>query len=166
MHAAEMIGKTGKKFGKERNERLKGIQGIPSRFSKTQPPPLRLSWSWREIREGVPLETILQVNWLQPCYVLLDICHPYLLAASPTISLVYPGPTELISSPWGIRPPLSVVFRTLTGEKSFAGRTGRGVDISGARRARFINTRASPVPSPACIRKTLGRRTRWRARII
>lgn len=39
MHAAEMIGKTGKKFGKERNERLKGIQGIPSRFSKTQPSP-------------------------------------------------------------------------------------------------------------------------------
>lgn len=82
------IGKEIKKKVGERKKRLKGIRGIPSRFSKTQPP---LSWSWREIREGVPLETILQVNWLQPCYVLLDICHPYLLAASPTISLVYPG---------------------------------------------------------------------------
>lgn len=150
-----------KKLEKERNERLKG-----NSITILQDLSSRLSWNWREIREGVPLETILQVNWLQPCYVLLDICHPYLPAASPTISLVYPGPTELISSPWGIRPPLCVVFRTLTGEKSFAGRTGRGVDISGARRARFINTRGSPVPSPACIRKTLGRRTRWRARII
>lgn len=86
---------------------------------------------------------------------------------TPTISLVYPGRPELISSAWGIH-WRAVVFQTLTDEKSFAGRTGRGVDISGTQCGRFINTwtRGTPAPSRASIRKTLGRKTPRRARTI
>lgn len=78
-------------IGKEIKKKLEKERESDEFHHDSPRPNSPLSWSWREIREGVPLETILQVNWLQPCYVLLDICHPYLLAASPTISLVYPG---------------------------------------------------------------------------